>query len=129
MPATEKTWRDQARLHVIFGVSALVMLAGTIWMLAKDHNREWRKWQLADRAKERWTIEAQLAQAEADSSAQLDRLRNELQAARCTKVDAALVERFKEMVAAEDERLAEEGVGEAKAEFSGLETALEKLEK
>ena len=50
-------------MHVIFGISALVMLGGTIWMLAKDHNREWRKWQLDDRARERWTIEAQLAQA------------------------------------------------------------------
>ena len=37
-------------MHVIFGISALVMLVGTIWMLAKDHNREWRKWQLDDRA-------------------------------------------------------------------------------
>ena len=55
-------------MHVIFGISALVMLGGTIWMLAKDHNREWRQWQLDDRARERWTIEAQLAQAEADST-------------------------------------------------------------
>ena len=30
-------------MHVIFGISALVMLVGTIWMLAKDHNREWRQ--------------------------------------------------------------------------------------
>ena len=29
-------------MHVIFGVSSLVMLVGTVWMLAKDHNREWR---------------------------------------------------------------------------------------
>src|SRR3990172_4569378 len=128
MPATEKTWRDQARMHVVFGISALVMLGGTIWMMAKDHNREWRKWQLADRAKEHWTIEAQLAQAQADSSAQLDRLRNELQAARSTKVDAALVERFKQLVAAEDERLAQEEIGEAKADFGRLDTALEKLQ-
>ena len=40
-------------MHVIFGISALIMLGGTIWMLAKDHNREWRKWQLDDRARER----------------------------------------------------------------------------
>src|SRR5215211_2742625 len=98
MPATEKTWRDQAKMHVIFGVSALVMLAGTIWMLAKDHNREWRKWQLADRARERWTAEAQLAQAEANSTADLDRLRNELQAARSTKVDRAFIDRFAQLV-------------------------------
>ena len=48
-------------MHVIFGITALVMLLGTIWMLAKDHNREWRDWQLADRAKERWATEAKLA--------------------------------------------------------------------
>jgi hypothetical protein len=94
MPATEKTWRDQARMHVIFGISSLVMLGGTIWMLAKDHNREWRRWQLDDRSRERWTIEAQLAQAQADSAVQLDQLRKDLAAARSSKVDASLVERF-----------------------------------
>ena len=43
-------------MHVIFGISALVMLAGTIWMLAKDHNRQWRKWQLDDRSREQATF-------------------------------------------------------------------------
>src|SRR5207237_4896110 len=105
MPATEKTWRDQARMHVIFGVSALVMLGATIWMLAKDHNREWQKWQLDDRARERWTIEAQLAQARADSTSDLDRLRNELAVARSTKIDPVRVKEFEDMVAVEDQRL------------------------
>ncbi len=115
-------------MHVIFGVSALVMLASTIWMLAKDHNREWRKWQLADRAKENWTIAAHLAQAEADTTADLDRLRNELHAARGTQVDAALVERFKELVANEDERLAEEEISEKPADFGPLDAALQDLQ-
>ena len=87
MPATEKTWRDQAKMHVIFGISALVMLGGTIWMLAKDHNREWRQWQLDDRARERWTIEAQLAQAKADSTVQLEQLRKDLITAQSSRVD------------------------------------------
>ncbi|MEX2309254.1 MAG: PDZ domain-containing protein [Pirellulales bacterium] len=128
MPATEKTWRDQARMHVIFGISALVMLVATVWMLAKDHNREWRRWQLADRAKERWAIEAQLAQAEAESTADLDRLRNELQAARSTKVDAALVDRFKQLVTDEDKRLEKEGQGEKAADFRTLDAALADLQ-
>src|SRR6478609_5688600 len=105
MPATEKTWRDQAKMHVIFGISALVMLGGTIWMLAKDHSREWRKWQLDDRARERWTIEAQLAQAQADSNVKLEQLRNDLIAAQSAKVEKPLVERFKQLVSNEDQRL------------------------
>jgi cytochrome c2 len=129
MPATEKTWRDQAGMHVIFGISALVMLAGTIWMMAKDHNREWRKWQLADRAKERWAIEAQLAQTDADTSSKLDGLRNELRAARSTKVDASFMDRFRQVVSAEDERLATEGHGEAEADFSGVAATFARLER
>src|SRR5436190_11675925 len=118
MPATEKTWRDQARMHVIFGISALVMLGGTIWMLAKDHNREWQKWQLDDRARERWTIEAQLAQTEADSKSELDRLEDELKSARSSKVDSSLVKRFEQLVQDEDQRLQKIGKAESPADFS-----------
>src|SRR6185295_2646111 len=105
MPATEKTWRDQAKMHVLFGISALVLLAGTIWMLAKDHNREWRKWQMDDRTREGWTIQAQLAQAQADSTVALDRLQKDLDAARSSKVDAELAQRFMNLVQGEDKRL------------------------
>ena len=116
-------------MHVIFGVSSLVMLVGTIWMLAKDHNREWRQWQLDDRARERWTAEAQLAQAEADSTAKLEDLRSQLAAAQSSKIDAELVSRF---------RAARRGRGRAAgasrktnseaADFGGLEQSLSQLE-
>src|SRR3954454_4879271 len=127
MPATEKTWRDQARMHVIFGISALVMLGGTIWMLAKDHNREWRKWQLDDRARERWTIEAQLAQAEADSTVKLRQLRHDLAAAQSNKVAEPLVEQFKLLVVAEDARLQAGTTNGKGPDFSKLDAALSKL--
>jgi cytochrome c2 len=123
MPATEKTWRDQALMHVIFGVSSLVMLVGTIWMLANDHNREWREWQLADRARQRWTSEAQLAQAEADSAAELANLREQLAAAQQTKIDAQFVARLKELVAEEDARLEQ-----PPTDFSDIDSALAELE-
>src|SRR3954464_802236 len=128
MPATEKTWRDQAWMHVIFGISALVMLAGTIWMLAKDHNREWRHWQLDDRARERWTVEAQLAQARADSTVKLSELRKDLVAAQSAKVDQPLVERFKQLVADEDKRLSAAGKAKKPADFSKLDAAFANLE-
>lgn len=92
-------------MHVIFGVSSLVMLVGTIWMLAKDHNREWRQWQLADRAREHWTVQAQLAQAQADSSAKLQDLRGQLGVALRAPVSDEQVARFKQLIAAEDARL------------------------
>src|SRR5689334_14191558 len=104
MPATEKTWRDQAKMHVLFGISALVMLIGTIWMLAKDHNREWTKWQLEDRTREGWTFQAQLAQAKADSDVALTRLQAQLDASRANTIEPTLVENFKQRVLQEDER-------------------------
>src|SRR5690348_5504812 len=130
MPATEKTWRDQAKMHVLFGISALVMLVGTIWMLAKDHNREWRKWQLSDRSREAWTFQAQLAQAEADSTVALDRLQAELLASQSTKVSAEQVATFKSLVEREDARLkqaaeeAKEQEAPGTANFTRLDKAI-----
>src|SRR3954471_22634315 len=127
MPATEKTWRDQTRMHVIFGISALVMLGGTIWMLAKDHNREWREWQLNDRARERWTVEAQLAQAEADSTVQLKQLRQDLITAQSSRVDPSLVDQFKQLVVAEDERVQGDKKSGKGLDFSKIDAARERL--
>ncbi len=45
MPATEQTWRDSKLLHLVFGVTSLLMLVCTIWMLAADHRREWKDYQ------------------------------------------------------------------------------------
>lgn len=45
MPATEQTWRSQTLLHRVFGVSAFVLLASTMWMFYADHNREWKPYQ------------------------------------------------------------------------------------
>jgi hypothetical protein len=45
MPATEQTWRSQKLLHRVFGVSAFVLLASTMWMFYADHNREWKPYQ------------------------------------------------------------------------------------
>ena len=45
MPATEKTWRDQKLMHVVFGCTGLLMLIATVWMFAADHSREWKDYQ------------------------------------------------------------------------------------
>jgi hypothetical protein len=114
-------------MHVIFAVSALVMLVGTIWMLAKDHNREWRQWQLDDRARERWTVEAQFKQAEADTSAERDRLQDQLVAAQTSPVDLQLVDQFRELVKAQDAQLKEQAVSHEPADFTALDRAVEEF--
>jgi hypothetical protein len=121
MPATEKTWRDQMGMHVIFGISALVMLVATIWMLAKDHAREWRATELADRNKEAWTAAAMLNQESALSHSELQKLDLELAEAKAAHVDPALVEAFKARVTKEDARLAEAGSKETPANFTKLD--------
>ena len=45
MPASEQTWRNQKLLHRVFGVSAFVLLASTMWMFYADHDREWKPYQ------------------------------------------------------------------------------------
>ena len=76
-------------MHVIFGVTALVMLVATVWMLAKDHLREWRGYELNDRNKVHWTATAQLAQSSAETQSKHDRLQDDLKAARRAKIDPA----------------------------------------
>ena len=109
MPATEKTWRDQKWMHVVFGVSSLIMLISTVWMLEKDHNREWRRWQMKDRGKERWQHASRLAETSAQSHAALKGLKRQLAEASSSKIDQALIQQVKDVIQAEDARLAEEG--------------------
>ncbi|MFO1021454.1 MAG: c-type cytochrome [Planctomycetales bacterium] len=45
MPATEQTWRDLKLMHLVFAISSLALFGATLWMMAKDHDREWRVYQ------------------------------------------------------------------------------------
>lgn len=109
MPATEQTWRDQKRMHVIFGVSALVMLLSTVWMMAKDHWREWKTVQLADRAKEGWALNARLTESTMRSATDLERLENELSSAKSQEIEEAAIAAFTNRVLDENNRLKELG--------------------
>lgn len=50
MPATEQTWRNLTRLHVVFGATGLGLLLATLWMFAADHDRSWKDFQKTARA-------------------------------------------------------------------------------
>ena len=62
MPATEQTWRDLKLMHFVFGLSTLAMLITTIWMLAADHNREWKKIQNTTQRIDDWNITARVSE-------------------------------------------------------------------
>ncbi|MFO7904275.1 MAG: hypothetical protein R6U98_16545 [Pirellulaceae bacterium] len=43
MPATERTYYNMRRLHVVFAISSVLLLLATAWMLARDHFRPWKE--------------------------------------------------------------------------------------
>jgi cytochrome c551/c552 len=95
MPATEQTWRSLKLLHVVFAVSAVVLLVATVMMLAADHNRPWKKYQREFRDLETWSAAARVdEQASQAYQARARELEDSLAAARRADFDAALVESF-----------------------------------
>ena len=95
MPATEQTWRSLKLLHVVFAVSAVVLLVATVMMLAADHNRPWKKYQREFRGLETWSAAARVdEQASREYQEKARELEEALAAARRADFDAALVESF-----------------------------------
>ncbi|MCU0874666.1 MAG: hypothetical protein MUE50_20235, partial [Pirellulaceae bacterium] len=45
MPATDQTWYPMKLLHRLFAVASLALLATTVWLLARDHQRPWKQYQ------------------------------------------------------------------------------------
>ena len=56
MAATDKPYRNQQTLHIVFAVSCVAMLLTTVWMLMDDYNREFKTVQRKFR-----DVEAQLS--------------------------------------------------------------------
>src|SRR5690349_2943446 len=96
MPATEQTWRSTKFMHVVFGGTSLLMLVCTLWMLAADHNREWKDFQRKFRDVETWTANSRIdeqntTQFEAKSS----ELKSAFDESLAEAPEAALVDDFK----------------------------------
>ncbi|MBN2474124.1 MAG: hypothetical protein JXB62_05935 [Pirellulales bacterium] len=61
MHSGNDTYYNLKRLHLVFAVSSLGLLAVTIWMLAADHYRPWKEHQRTFRGRiEPWMIAAQI---------------------------------------------------------------------
>lgn len=95
MPATEQTWRDSKALHLVFGLTALAMLGTTIWMLAADHNREWKDYQRKFQKVETWTAESRIREQETGAyEAQKKELEEQLEEVRAKPVPLDVVDAF-----------------------------------
>lgn len=45
MPATDEYWRSLPLMHKVFAASAAILLACTLWMMARDEDRSWKYYQ------------------------------------------------------------------------------------
>ncbi len=103
MRSTDETYYNIKRLHVVFAISSLALLAATIWMLAVDHRRPWKEYQRTfhDRI-EPWltAVRIQSQQTEAFEATETD-LREKLSAARQAVADEALLAGFREALEAD----------------------------
>ena len=120
MPATEQTWRDQKLLHIAFGVSGLVLLISTIWMLAADHGREWKQYQRKGRTAERTVTDWRLRQEQSDVQSELERLSAKKLTARSQAVPQALYDAFKDEVRSVQEDYRFDRLDEYHAELEDL---------
>ncbi len=95
MPATEQTWRNLKLLHVVFGITAVLLLIATIAMLAADHARPWKKYQKEFRELETWSAAARVDEQDSATFQEAGRaLEESLAAARREPVAPALVTKF-----------------------------------
>ncbi len=122
MPATEQTWRNQKVMHVVFACSALVMTIATLWLLAKDHNREWKRWQLTDRKKEAWMTQSQHDSLAFQFASKMDAFDDQIRRAEAQPVAPELIEEFQSLATADAERHG------TTASFDALEAAVTKLD-
>lgn len=95
MPATEQTWRDLKKMHLWFGITAVLMLLGTIWMLAADHMRSWKEYQREFRKVQAWTTAARIQDLEtADYERKDTELRGKLADAEMAVPARGLIDQF-----------------------------------
>src|SRR5262245_49042552 len=104
MPANEQTWRDQKKMHIFFAVSALIMGIATIWMMAADHMREWKDWQLKDRKKDAWMLSSQRDSLAAQYDAKSKTLKGDIRKLDSDAIPSEIVSKFESRVATEDVR-------------------------
>ena len=112
-------------MHIVFAASAVVMTIATLWLLAKDHNREWKDWQLDNRKKEAWMIQARHDSLKDQFSENMGEFNAEIRSVQGEPIDADLIEQFKQLVTTEDTRLTDAGGKFKSIGFDKLDAAIE----
>ena len=124
MRASETTFRNLKRLHLVFAVSSLALLTVTVWMLAADHWREWKVYQRTFRDRiEPWLTEARIREEQTDEyAAREEALAAELSNTRSGVPEREPVEQFCEELKREASRR-----GSGQAGLTGIEEAYQSL--
>jgi cytochrome c2 len=105
MPATEETAYPIKRLHRIFAVTSLALLATTIWLLVADHRRPWKQYQRAANEIElRMTRLRKFQHETGEAIRARHRLQERLDAARQQGLDPALLTQIRQAVVAAAQR-------------------------
>jgi len=96
MRSSDETYYNINRLHVIFAISAALLMGVTVWMFAADHQRPWKVYQRTYRDRiEPWLAESRLAQRETAAFAEKEAvLRAALEEASARIPAAEPVEQF-----------------------------------
>jgi cytochrome c551/c552 len=99
MPATEQTWRNLKTLHVVFAVTAILLLLSTVLMLTADHNRPWKRYARGFRNLETWSAAARIQEQGSKAfEAKAEELEQALAAARRADPEAGLMAAFLDAV-------------------------------
>jgi len=124
MPSSDETYYNLKRLHLVFAISSLALLAVTAWMLAADHWRQWKVYQRTFRDRvEPWLTEARIREKQTEEFTAREKAFSDALAEACRAVpERALVERFCAEVAREASRR-----GAGGADVADIEAAYEAL--
>lgn len=95
MPATDQTWYNQRACHVAFAGASVLLLLGTILLLAKDHAKEYTRYQEKAHEIAQWTVRARVDQDQSEAYRQKkEEYEAEVRAAESSAVDISLIEGF-----------------------------------
>ena len=68
MRSSDDTYYNLKRLHVVFLIASLALLAVTVWMLTADHRRPWKGYQRTFRDRvEPWLTKVRIEQERSES--------------------------------------------------------------
>jgi cytochrome c2 len=116
MAATDKTYRNQRTLDIVFAVSCLLMLLGTLWMFWQDYDRQYKHVQREFRDVEEAMNEYQML-AQLPSKEQVDEARKKVTDAKKQYDDKYAGFRSKERELTAKHDLADNSYRAIKADF------------